>query len=134
LEDSATRDWDQASYGKNDVHSARRETIAYISAVWQGPRSTLAILPHLASTSQRSYYSIQITSIGWRSAIPGFSGYHAAKFRVEGLSEALHSKKTLRLSELRRLTGRFFFESEVDHSNGECGGEANGNVEESAHN
>jgi NAD(P)-dependent dehydrogenase (short-subunit alcohol dehydrogenase family) len=32
---------------------------------------------------------IQITSVGGRSAFPGFSGYHAAKFAVEGLSEAL---------------------------------------------
>jgi len=32
---------------------------------------------------------IQITSIGGRIAVPGLSGYHAAKFAVEGFSEAL---------------------------------------------
>jgi hypothetical protein len=48
---------------------------------------TRVILPHLRQ--QGSGHFIQITSIGGRSAFPGFSGYHAAKFAVEGLSEAL---------------------------------------------
>jgi NAD(P)-dependent dehydrogenase (short-subunit alcohol dehydrogenase family) len=32
---------------------------------------------------------IQVTSVGGRLGVPGLSGYHAAKFAVEGLSEAL---------------------------------------------
>jgi len=41
LEDPATRDWDQGDCGKDEVHSAKRQTIAYNSAVWQGPRARL---------------------------------------------------------------------------------------------
>lgn len=54
---------------------------------WGVVNVTRAILPHLRQ--QGSGHIIQITSIGGRSAFPGFSGYHAAKFAVEGLSEAL---------------------------------------------
>jgi NAD(P)-dependent dehydrogenase (short-subunit alcohol dehydrogenase family) len=38
---------------------------------------------------QGSGHIIQVTSIGGRNAVPGLSGYYAAKFAVEGLSEAL---------------------------------------------
>lgn len=48
---------------------------------------TREMLPLLRK--QGSGHIIQITSIGGRMAFPGFSGYHAAKFAVEGLSEAL---------------------------------------------
>jgi NAD(P)-dependent dehydrogenase (short-subunit alcohol dehydrogenase family) len=54
---------------------------------WGVVNVTRAILPHMRQ--QSSGHIIQITSIGGRSAFPGFSGYHAAKFAVEGLSEAL---------------------------------------------
>jgi NAD(P)-dependent dehydrogenase (short-subunit alcohol dehydrogenase family) len=54
---------------------------------WGVVNVTRAILPQLRQ--QGSGHIIQITSIGGRSAFPGFSGYHAAKFAVEGLSEAL---------------------------------------------
>jgi NAD(P)-dependent dehydrogenase (short-subunit alcohol dehydrogenase family) len=54
---------------------------------WGVVNVTRAILPHLRQ--QGSGHIIQITSVGGRSAFPGLSGYHAAKFAVEGLSEAL---------------------------------------------
>ena len=54
---------------------------------WGVVNVTRTILPYLRQ--QSSGHIIQITSIGGRSAFPGFSGYHAAKFAVEGLSEAL---------------------------------------------
>jgi NAD(P)-dependent dehydrogenase (short-subunit alcohol dehydrogenase family) len=54
---------------------------------WGVVNVTRAILPHMRQ--QSSGHIIQITSVGGRSAFPGFSGYHAAKFAVEGLSEAL---------------------------------------------
>lgn len=38
---------------------------------------------------QGSGHIIQITSTGGRAAVPGLSAYHAAKFAVEGFSEAL---------------------------------------------
>jgi NAD(P)-dependent dehydrogenase (short-subunit alcohol dehydrogenase family) len=57
------------------------------SNFWGAVNVTRVILPHLRQ--QGSGHFIQITSIGGRSAFPGFSGYHAAKFAVEGLSEAL---------------------------------------------
>jgi NAD(P)-dependent dehydrogenase (short-subunit alcohol dehydrogenase family) len=54
---------------------------------WGVVNVTRAILPLLRQ--QGSGHIIQITSVGGRSAFPGLSGYHAAKFAVEGLSEAL---------------------------------------------
>ncbi len=54
---------------------------------WGVVNVTRAILPRLRQ--QGSGHIIQITSIGGRIAMPGISGYHAAKFAVEGLSEAL---------------------------------------------
>jgi NAD(P)-dependent dehydrogenase (short-subunit alcohol dehydrogenase family) len=54
---------------------------------WGVVNVTRAILPHLRQ--QGSGHIIQITSVGGRNAFPGLSGYHAAKFAVEGLSEAL---------------------------------------------
>src|ERR1700722_47338 len=54
---------------------------------WGVVNVTRAILPHLRQ--QGSGHIIQITSVGGRSAFPGLSGYHAAKFAVEGFSEAL---------------------------------------------
>ncbi|HEY4414390.1 MAG TPA: oxidoreductase [Verrucomicrobiae bacterium] len=54
---------------------------------WGVVNITRAVLPILRQ--QRSGHIIQITSIGGRGAFPGFSGYHAAKFAVEGLSESL---------------------------------------------
>ncbi|HKB92454.1 MAG TPA: oxidoreductase [Opitutaceae bacterium] len=47
-------------------------------------RAALPVLRH-----QGHGHIIQITSIGGRIAVPGLSGYHAAKFAVEGFSEAL---------------------------------------------
>jgi NAD(P)-dependent dehydrogenase (short-subunit alcohol dehydrogenase family) len=54
---------------------------------WGVVNVTRAALPFLRQ--QRSGHVVQITSIGGRFAVPGFTGYHAAKFAVEGLSEAL---------------------------------------------
>jgi NAD(P)-dependent dehydrogenase (short-subunit alcohol dehydrogenase family) len=54
---------------------------------WGVVNVTRAVLPLLRQ--QRAGHIIQITSVGGRSGFPGFSGYHAAKFAVEGLSEAL---------------------------------------------
>lgn len=54
---------------------------------WGVVHVTRAVLPFLRQ--QKSGHIIQITSIGGRCAFPGISGYHAAKFAVEGLSEAL---------------------------------------------
>jgi NAD(P)-dependent dehydrogenase (short-subunit alcohol dehydrogenase family) len=54
---------------------------------WGVVNVTRAALPLLRK--QGSGHIIQVTSIGGRSAFPGLSGYHAAKFAVEGLSEAL---------------------------------------------
>src|SRR5580698_1000076 len=48
---------------------------------------TRAVLPIMRQ--QGSGRILQVTSIGGRSAGPGLSGYHAAKFAVEGFSEAL---------------------------------------------
>lgn len=48
---------------------------------------TRAALPVLRR--QGHGHIIQITSIGGRTAMVGLSGYHAAKFAVEGLSESL---------------------------------------------
>jgi NAD(P)-dependent dehydrogenase (short-subunit alcohol dehydrogenase family) len=48
---------------------------------------TRAVLPILRR--QGAGHLIQITSTGGRMAVPGLSGYHAAKFAVEGFSEAL---------------------------------------------
>jgi NAD(P)-dependent dehydrogenase (short-subunit alcohol dehydrogenase family) len=54
---------------------------------WGVVHVTRAVLPLLRK--QGSGHIIQITSIGGRIAVPGVSGYHAAKFAVEGLSESL---------------------------------------------
>jgi len=54
---------------------------------WGVVNVTRAVLPFLRK--QGHGHILQITSIGGRLGIPGFSGYHAAKFAVEGLSEAL---------------------------------------------
>jgi NAD(P)-dependent dehydrogenase (short-subunit alcohol dehydrogenase family) len=57
---------------------------------WGVVNVTRAALPHLRK--QGSGHIIQITSAGGRIAIPGLSGYHAAKFAVEGFSESLASE------------------------------------------
>jgi NAD(P)-dependent dehydrogenase (short-subunit alcohol dehydrogenase family) len=54
---------------------------------WGVVNATRAVLPVMRA--QGSGHIFQITSIGGRAANPGLSGYHAAKFAVEGLSEAL---------------------------------------------
>jgi NAD(P)-dependent dehydrogenase (short-subunit alcohol dehydrogenase family) len=54
---------------------------------WGVVHVTRAALPVLRK--QGSGHIIQITSIGGRSAFPSLSGYHAAKFAVEGFSESL---------------------------------------------
>jgi NAD(P)-dependent dehydrogenase (short-subunit alcohol dehydrogenase family) len=54
---------------------------------WGVVNVTRAVLSILRK--QGHGHIIQVTSIGGRLGIPGFSGYHAAKFAVEGLSEAL---------------------------------------------
>jgi NAD(P)-dependent dehydrogenase (short-subunit alcohol dehydrogenase family) len=54
---------------------------------WGVVNVTRAVLPLLRK--QGSGHIIQVTSTGGRSAFPGLSGYHAAKFAVEGWSEAL---------------------------------------------
>jgi NAD(P)-dependent dehydrogenase (short-subunit alcohol dehydrogenase family) len=54
---------------------------------WGVVHVTRAVLPVLRQ--QGSGHIIQITSIGGRSAFPGISGYHAAKFAVEGFSESV---------------------------------------------
>ena len=48
---------------------------------------TRAVLPFLRK--QKSGHVIQISSAGGRIALPGLSAYHAAKFGVEGFSEAV---------------------------------------------
>lgn len=54
---------------------------------WGVVNVTRAALPVLRG--QGFGHIIQITSIGGRLAVPGLSAYHAAKFAVEGMSEAL---------------------------------------------
>jgi NAD(P)-dependent dehydrogenase (short-subunit alcohol dehydrogenase family) len=54
---------------------------------WGVVHVTRAVLPILRK--QGFGHLIQITSVGGRGAVPGLSGYHAAKFAVEGFSEAL---------------------------------------------
>ena len=54
---------------------------------WGVVHVTRAALPVLRK--QGSGHIIQITSIGGRNAFPSLSGYHAAKFAVEGFSESL---------------------------------------------
>ena len=54
---------------------------------WGVVHVTRAVLPVLRT--QGSGHIIQITSIGSRNAFPSLSGYHAAKFAVEGFSESL---------------------------------------------
>ena len=54
---------------------------------WGVVHVTRAVLPILRR--QGAGHLIQITSTGGRMAVPGLSGYHAAKFAVEGFSEAL---------------------------------------------
>ena len=54
---------------------------------WGVVNVTRAVLPVLR---ERAFgHIIQITSVGGRLGVPGLSGYNAAKFAVEGLSEAL---------------------------------------------
>src|SRR5246127_1645368 len=54
---------------------------------WGVVNVTRAVLPVLRE--QGFGHIIQITSVGGRLGVPGLSAYHAAKFAVEGLSEAL---------------------------------------------
>jgi NAD(P)-dependent dehydrogenase (short-subunit alcohol dehydrogenase family) len=54
---------------------------------WGVVHVTRAVLPVLRE--QGFGHIIQITSVGGRLGVPGLSGYNAAKFAVEGLSEAL---------------------------------------------
>jgi NAD(P)-dependent dehydrogenase (short-subunit alcohol dehydrogenase family) len=54
---------------------------------WGVVHVTRAALPMLRE--QGSGHIIQITSVGGRHGVPGLSAYNAAKFAVEGLSEAL---------------------------------------------
>lgn len=54
---------------------------------WGVVHLTRAVLPLMRK--QGSGRILQVTSIGGRAAGPGLSAYHAAKFAVEGLSEAL---------------------------------------------
>ncbi len=54
---------------------------------WGVVHVTRAIVPLLRK--QGSGHIIQVTSIGGRITVPGLSGYHAAKFAVEGFSETL---------------------------------------------
>jgi NAD(P)-dependent dehydrogenase (short-subunit alcohol dehydrogenase family) len=54
---------------------------------WGVVNVTRAVLPVLRE--QGHGHIIQVTSIGGRLSASGLSGYHAAKFAVEGLSEAL---------------------------------------------
>ncbi|WP_238007800.1 oxidoreductase [Dactylosporangium sp. AC04546] len=51
---------------------------------------TQAVLPHLRA--QRGGTIVQISSMGGQLAPPGFGAYCAAKFALEGLSEALHAE------------------------------------------
>jgi NAD(P)-dependent dehydrogenase (short-subunit alcohol dehydrogenase family) len=61
---------------------------------WGVVHLTRAVLPLMRK--QGSGRILQVTSIGGRVAGPGLSAYHAAKFAVEGLSEALaHEVKPL---------------------------------------
>jgi NAD(P)-dependent dehydrogenase (short-subunit alcohol dehydrogenase family) len=54
---------------------------------WGVVHVTRAVVPILRR--QGFGHIIQVTSIGGRGAVSGLSGYHAAKFAVEGFSEAL---------------------------------------------
>ncbi|OAM91326.1 oxidoreductase [Termitidicoccus mucosus] len=54
---------------------------------WGTVNVTRAALPHLRR--QGAGHIFQVTSIGGRFSSAGLSGYHAAKFAVEGFSEAL---------------------------------------------
>jgi NAD(P)-dependent dehydrogenase (short-subunit alcohol dehydrogenase family) len=54
---------------------------------WGVVNVTRAVVPTLRK--QGFGHIIQITSVGGRIAVTGFSGYHAAKYAVEGLSESL---------------------------------------------
>jgi NAD(P)-dependent dehydrogenase (short-subunit alcohol dehydrogenase family) len=54
---------------------------------WGVVNVTRAVLPVLRE--QGFGHIIQVSSVGGRLGVPGLSGYNAAKFAVEGLSEAL---------------------------------------------
>jgi NAD(P)-dependent dehydrogenase (short-subunit alcohol dehydrogenase family) len=54
---------------------------------WGTVNVTRAALPHLRR--QGFGHIFQFSSVGGRHAMPGLSGYHAAKFAVEGFSESL---------------------------------------------
>lgn len=54
---------------------------------WGVVNVTRSVLPIMRAHG--SGRILQVTSIGGRGASPGLSGYHAAKFAVEGMSEAL---------------------------------------------
>jgi NAD(P)-dependent dehydrogenase (short-subunit alcohol dehydrogenase family) len=54
---------------------------------WGVVNVTRAVLPALRE--QGFGHIIQVTSVGGRLGVPGLSGYNAAKFAVEGLSETL---------------------------------------------
>ena len=54
---------------------------------WGVVNVTRAVLPVLRE--QGFGHIVQVTSVGGRLGVPGLSGYNAAKFAVEGLSEAL---------------------------------------------
>jgi NAD(P)-dependent dehydrogenase (short-subunit alcohol dehydrogenase family) len=52
--------------------------------------TTKAVLPHLRR--QRSGAVVMISSMGGQVSMPGFGAYCAAKFALEGLSDALHAE------------------------------------------
>ncbi len=54
---------------------------------WGVVNVSRAAIPHLRA--QRAGHLVQVSSIGGRFGTPGFSGYQAAKFAVEGFSEVL---------------------------------------------
>jgi NAD(P)-dependent dehydrogenase (short-subunit alcohol dehydrogenase family) len=52
--------------------------------------TTKAVLPHLRA--QRSGAVVMISSMGGQVSLPGFGAYCAAKFALEGLTDALHDE------------------------------------------
>ncbi|MBP2705317.1 SDR family NAD(P)-dependent oxidoreductase [Microbispora sp. RL4-1S] len=78
--------------GHGSVGAVEELTLAELRALMEvmffgAVAVTKAVLPHLRR--RRSGTIVQMSSMGGQLSMPGFGGYCAAKFALEGLSEAL---------------------------------------------